>query len=121
MKKLIFRNSTLAFVFMALIFNASVTNSIAKVMVGQELYRSRCASCHGPDGKGSLKMAKTLKADPIRMDLTRDRVVQRSDEDLQRFIASGHGRMPKQPSLTSVQIQSLIRYLRTLQKAYASK
>ncbi len=28
---------------------------------GADLYKARCASCHGPDGKGDVPIGKTLK------------------------------------------------------------
>lgn len=28
---------------------------------GADLFKSRCASCHGPDGKGDVPIGKTLK------------------------------------------------------------
>jgi mono/diheme cytochrome c family protein len=35
--------------------------SSALASEGADLYKSKCASCHGPDGKGDVPIGKTLK------------------------------------------------------------
>lgn len=89
---------------------------------GQRLYEARCLRCHGYNGKGSLETAKTLKVDPIKLDLTRQEIVLKSRKTLESYIAGGHGRMPGQKyKLTQKQIQAILQYVQTLQKAFVSK
>jgi len=74
-----------------------------------DLYKSKCAMCHGPDGKG--KMAGTK-------DLGSAEVQKASDADLTATITKG--KPPKMPAsegkLTADQIKSLVAYVRTFKK-----
>jgi cytochrome c oxidase cbb3-type subunit III len=88
---------------------------------GQKLFETNCLQCHGVDGRGSMPAAKSLKIDPLQLDLTRDWVIQESAADLEKRVSDGHGKMPKQGAkFTSLEIRSLIRYIRSLQRAFAS-
>ena len=89
---------------------------------GQKLFEVNCARCHGLNAKGSVPAAKSLKVDPVQLDLTRESVVEKSAKYLRKKISDGHGKMPPQRSrLSSSQIQSLVRYIQSLQKAYVFK
>ena len=74
-----------------------------------DLFKSKCAMCHGPDGKG--KMAGTK-------DLGSAEVQKTSDADLTATITDG--KPPKMPAykgkLTDDQIKSLVAYVRTFKK-----
>ena len=74
-----------------------------------DLFKSKCAMCHGPDGKG--KMAGTK-------DLGSAEVQKASDADLTATITKG--KPPKMPAydgkLTADQIKSLVAYVRSLKK-----
>ena len=74
-----------------------------------DLFKSKCAMCHGPDGKG--KMAGTK-------DLGSAEVQKASDADLTATITKG--KPPKMPAsegkLTTDQIKSLVAYVRTFKK-----
>ena len=74
-----------------------------------DLFKSKCAMCHGPDGKG--KMAGTK-------DLGSAEVQKMSDADLTATLSNG--KPPKMPAykgkLTDDQIKSLVAYVRTLKK-----
>lgn len=74
-----------------------------------DIYKSKCAMCHGADGKG--KMAGTR-------DLGSADVQKQSDADLTAVITKG--KPPKMPGyegkLTADQIKSLVAYIRTLKK-----
>ena len=74
-----------------------------------DLYKSKCAMCHGPDGKG--KMAGTK-------DLASAEVQKASDADLTAVITNGKPpKMPKfEGKLTADQIKSLVAYVRTFKK-----
>ena len=74
-----------------------------------DVYKSKCAMCHGPDGKG--KMAGTK-------DLGSAEVQKMSDADLTATLTNG--KPPKMPAykgkLTDDQIKSLVNYVRTFKK-----
>ncbi len=76
------------------------------------LYKQKCASCHGADGKASAagqKMGAKDFSDP--------ELVKASDEDLVKATKEGKGKMPKyEGKLTDGQIKDLVKYVRTLQK-----
>ena len=77
------------------------------------LYKTSCASCHGPDGRGSA-IGKSLHA----ADFHSSQVQQQSDEQLAAVIAQGRGNMPPFGTrLSKDQIDGLVKYLRTLGKA----
>jgi len=74
-----------------------------------DLFKSKCAMCHGPEGKG--KMAGTK-------DLGSAEVQKASDADLTAAITKG--KPPKMQAyegkLTADQIKSLVAYVRTFKK-----
>jgi|SRR3954468_23454768 cytochrome c6 len=75
-------------------------------------YKQKCASCHGPDGKGETPAGKAMKvrsfADPA--------VVATSDDELASVIANGKGKMPKYPGLKPEQVKALVEYCRSIAK-----
>ena len=77
-----------------------------------KLYKTKCASCHGADGKGETPAGKAMKArsfaDPA--------VVATSDDELAGIITNGKSKMPKYPSLKPEQIKGLVEYCRSLAK-----
>jgi cytochrome c6 len=78
---------------------------------GADLFKAKCAMCHGPDGKGETAMGKTLKLH----DLGSAEVQSQSDADLTNTITNGKGKMPKYDGkLTKDQISDLVKYIRTL-------
>src|ERR1700674_5643615 len=80
---------------------------------GAGLYKSKCASCHGPDGSGNIPMGKALKV----RDLRSDEVQKQTDLELMKTIAGGKGKMPPYgKKLTTEEIQSIIAFIRTLKK-----
>jgi cytochrome c6 len=80
---------------------------------GAALYKSRCAACHGADGKGDTAAGKTNK---IR-DLGTADVQAQSDDELAGIIGNGKGKMPAYgKSLKPEQIKDLVAYIRTLKQ-----
>lgn len=78
-----------------------------------KLYKQKCASCHGPDGKAETSAGKAMKvrsfADPD--------VAKMSDDELAEVITNGKGKMPKYgSSLKPDQVKSLVEYCRSLAK-----
>ena len=81
---------------------------------GADVYKAKCASCHGADGSGNTPMGKNLKL----KDLGSADVQKASDKDLKDTITKG--KPPKMPAyggkLSDAQINDLVKYLRTLKK-----
>jgi mono/diheme cytochrome c family protein len=80
---------------------------------GQELFKSKCATCHGPDGKAQTAMGKMLKI----KDLGSEEVQKKSDTELHDIIAKGKKPMPGYGTqLKKEQIDDLVAYIRELGK-----
>jgi mono/diheme cytochrome c family protein len=76
-------------------------------------YKAKCATCHGPDGKGDTAMGKTMKV----KDLGSPEVQSQSDADLATIIEKGKKPMPAyEGKLTKEQIDGLVKYIRSLKK-----
>ncbi len=83
---------------------------------GQKLFVSKCSQCHDKDAKGNVKMAKILKVDPIKVDLTRAEAVSLTSDQTEAIVSKGQNKMPKfSAKLTADQIKSIVTYLKTLQ------
>jgi mono/diheme cytochrome c family protein len=79
------------------------------------LFKSKCAACHGPDGKAETSMGKALK---IR-DLGLAAVQSQSDSQLTEIITKGKNKMPAfDGKLTNEQIAGLVTYVRELGKKH---
>jgi cytochrome c551 len=78
-----------------------------------EIYKSKCATCHGADGKGQTPVGKSMKV----RDLTSADVQKQTDSDLQKIVADGKAKMPAYKEKLSVaDISSLVAYIRGLAK-----
>jgi cytochrome c6 len=76
-------------------------------------YKAKCATCHGPDGKGDTAMGKTMKV----KDLGSAEVQKQSDADLTTIVEKGKKPMPGyEGKLTKEQIDGLVKYVRSLKK-----
>ena len=77
------------------------------------LFKTKCAMCHGQDGKGETPMGKKLN---IR-DLSSPEVQKQTDAELNTIIAKGKGKMaPFGAKLTTEQIGQLVAHIRGLCK-----
>jgi mono/diheme cytochrome c family protein len=76
-----------------------------------DLFKSKCAGCHGADGTGSA-MGKKMGAH----DFTTADVQGMSDAQLTDIITNGKNKMPKSASLKPEDIKGLVAYIRTLKK-----
>lgn len=93
---------------------------------GQAVFRHYCAPCHGEEGHGDGFNAFNL--DPRPRDLGAPEFqAERSDDDLASILRTGGGAAglsnampPWGRTLSELQIQSLLRYLRTLRPAQDS-
>jgi len=79
---------------------------------GKELYTSKCAPCHGPNGEGKAAIAKmfnvTLPA------LASKEVQAKSDADLKKVITAGKGKMKAVAGVTDAQAGDIVAFIRTL-------
>jgi cytochrome c6 len=78
---------------------------------GADLFKAKCAACHGADGTGSA-MGKKMGAH----DFTSADVQKMSDADLTDVITNGKNKMPKYGSLKPEEVKGLVAYIRTLKK-----
>ena len=80
---------------------------------GEELYKSKCANCHGPDAKGQTAMGKMLKL----KDLGSAEVQKMSDAEIYAVIAKGKKPMKAyEGELKKADIDELVAYIRGLGK-----
>ena len=106
--KSIFRASL---VVLALTFALSTSTLAADAAA--DVFKSKCASCHGADGKGDTPAGTKMKV----KDLASDDVQKQSDADLAAIIEKGKKPMPGyEGKLTKEQIDGLVKYMRSLKK-----
>jgi len=92
----------------ALVFS---TSSVAEG--GGDVFKAKCAMCHGASGAGDTGMGKAMNL----RDLGSPDVQKQSDADLSGIITNGKGKMPKYDGkLTKEQIDSVVAFIRTLKK-----
>ena len=78
---------------------------------GAAVYKAKCASCHGPDGKGETSIGKSMKL----RGLGSADIQKITDADLTKVISDGKGKMPAyKGKLSADEIKALIAYIRTL-------
>ena len=78
-----------------------------------DVFKAKCASCHGPEGKGDTAMGKSMKL----KDLGSAEVQGMSDADLTGIIENGKKPMPGyKGKLTDPQISDLVKYIRAMKK-----
>jgi mono/diheme cytochrome c family protein len=86
----------------ALLVAACVLLLPFSALADEALYKTKCVSCHGADGKKNVKK-----------DLTSAAVQGKSDDDLVKFLTTNAIHKTK---ITAEQAQSTVKYLRTLKK-----
>lgn len=75
------------------------------------LYKAKCLSCHGADGKGDTPAGRRTAARSFRS----PEVMKLSDAVLIECTTKGRNKMPGYgQKLTAEQIRDLVKYLRTL-------
>ena len=92
---------------------ASLAASVAVVLAlpaaaseASDLFSTRCASCHGPDGKGKTKMGEKLGVP----DLT---TLKASPAEMEKAISDGKGKMMAyKGKLTPEQIKAVSGYVK---------
>jgi cytochrome c6 len=77
------------------------------------LYSSKCAMCHGADGKATTPVAKMMGVPPFDSAASK----KQTNAALTAIIEGGKGKMPAYKSqLSATQVKELVAYIRTLQK-----
>jgi cytochrome c6 len=74
------------------------------------IYKQKCASCHGTDGKGDTAAGKAMKL----RDLSSEDVQKMSDSDLGAIISGGKGKMPPFKTLTPDEVKGLVVFARSI-------
>src|SRR3984893_16165566 len=102
-----------AVLIIVIVFMVAVTPAAAEDSVsGAGLYKSKCQTCHGPDGGGTA-VGKSLKV----ADLRSSDVQGRSDAELTRVISDGKDNMPGfKGAITDDEIQAVLAHVRTFAK-----
>jgi cytochrome c6 len=77
------------------------------------LYKQKCATCHGADGKGDTPAGKSMKA----RSFADPEVAKMSDDELAAAIEKGKGKMPAYgKSMKPDEIKAMVAYIRSLGK-----
>jgi len=80
---------------------------------GADLYKTKCAMCHGADGKAETGAGRAMGAIPFKA----PDMVKLTSEQMFAAIKNGKAKMPAYGSqLNDGQIHELVMYIRTLQK-----
>jgi mono/diheme cytochrome c family protein len=80
---------------------------------GATLFKTKCAMCHGADGKGETPIGKKMN---IR-DLGSAEVQKQTDAELTTIISKGKNKMPAfEGKLTAEQVGQMVAYIRGLGK-----
>ena len=94
---------------LAVVFTLSLS---ANAQAAADLFKSKCAMCHGADGSGSA-MGKKMGAH----DFTAAEVQKMSDAELTEIITNGKNKMPKYADkLKPEEIKGLVAHIRSLKK-----
>ncbi|MEK6777531.1 MAG: cytochrome c [bacterium] len=101
--------------------DAKKTNPVQPTEVsvarGRELFKQKCAPCHGESAKGNGRLAETLAPRPS--DLTSDMASMHPDGDLFYKISKGRGAMPAWESVFSEEDRwNLVNFIRFLGKTH---
>lgn len=78
-----------------------------------DIYKAKCAMCHGADGTAATPAGKAMKA----RDFHDPEVIKATDADLTLAITKGRNKMPAYGTQYSAdQIKALVVYVRDMQK-----
>ena len=75
------------------------------------IYKNKCQMCHAANGSGDTPTGKSMKV----KDLRSEEVQKRKDEEIEKSIENGKGKMPAfKTKLSDVEIDALVKYIRDL-------
>ena len=97
-----------------LIFAGTVASALpARAQDAAGVYKTKCAACHGADGKGNTPAGKNMAV----RDFASPEVAKETDEQLIEVATKGRNKMPAfGNSLKEAQIKDLVAYIRDLAK-----
>lgn len=102
-----------AIVFVSILIKSATANS-AEPFDAASTYNSKCAKCHGRDGRSKTTRGRLTHSRDLTKSDWQDDV---SDERIYNSIGNGKGKMPSfKKSLTDAQINSLVSYVRSLKR-----
>jgi len=102
-----------AFAVLAVLCLAAAGLRAQDVASGEKVYKAKCASCHGPDGKGETAAGKATKA----RDICSEEVKKESDAAWTEIITKGKNKMPPyDKKITDAEVKDVIAYMRSLCK-----
>lgn len=104
-----------AFLLLSALLTVACTKSERKrpaLSAGAQLYLRSCSGCHGPSGKGQMRMGlRSLPRDLSDPELHRAR----TDAQLAELISNGKNQMPPfKHVLSAAEIEQVVKHLRTL-------
>ena len=77
---------------------------------GADVYRAKCATCHGQDGSGNTPVGKSLQV----ADLRSAAVQSKSDAELTQSVTDGKGNMPGfKGNITDDEIHAVVKFVRS--------
>ena len=86
---------------------------LAGAQTADSTYKTKCAACHGADGKGNTPIAQKLGV----RDFGSPEVQKETDDELAQITAKGKNKMPGYASsLKDPEIKALVAYIRDLAK-----
>jgi cytochrome c6 len=98
---------------MTLVLGLTLWSKLAAANDAAPTFKTKCAACHGADGKGETAMGKKFGL----RDLASPDVQKMSDDDLSAIVADGKNKMPSyKKSLKPEEIKELVGYIRSLAK-----
>jgi mono/diheme cytochrome c family protein len=97
----------------AILFLGFLIVTPAFAQSGEDIFKSKCAPCHGVDGLAATPAGKMLKAASFKDPA----IVKAPDAQLLAIIKTGKNKMPSfAGKLSDDQIKAALAYIRTLQK-----
>lgn len=88
----------------------------SRLVTGRDVYRARCAACHGPEGRGNGPAAAAMNPRPTDFAVVAQRQAT-TDSSVADVIEHGRRSMPAfGRMLTRVQMDSLVGYVKTLRR-----
>jgi cytochrome c551 len=94
-----------------LLLAASIAVPVLAQASAADLYKTKCAMCHGADGRGGTEMGTKLRVRSFSLPL----VAKESDQEMFDLTKHGKNKMPAYDNkLTDAQIKDLVRYIRSL-------
>jgi len=97
----------------ATVMLALVSVSRSAFAAAADTYKSKCAMCHGADGKGNTPVGKKMGVH----DFSSPEVQKMSDDELGLIIAKGKNKMPGyEKSMKDADVKEMVTYIRQLGK-----